>query len=109
LRAAPTASHCSRAGDRYEILPTHGTNGWNYGIGPDSIVACCGRSNVTSVRLTGMGFDWWRVAPLAIGDAEALARRFYAFCPDVRGSGNGTVDAIARDLGESQRLYCWWD
>jgi len=45
----------------------------------------------------------------AIGDADALARRFYAFCPDVVDQGTETVDALARDLGESQRLYCWWD
>ena len=38
-----------------------------------------------------------------------LARRFYAFCPDIVEQGTETVAALARDLLESQRLYCWWD
>jgi len=66
--------------DRYEILRLMGTNGWNDGIGPDSIVA------------------WLRAL-----------ERFYAFCPDVVDQGTEAVDALAQDLGESQRLYCWWD
>jgi hypothetical protein len=45
----------------------------------------------------------------AIRDADALARRFYAFCPDIVDQGAETVEALARELVESQRLYCWWD
>jgi len=44
-----------------------------------------------------------------INDADALARRFYAFCPDVVNQGTETVDALARELRESKQLYCWWD
>ena len=65
--------------DRYEILRLMGTNGWNYDIGPDSIVAWLRvLERDHPFVLTGMGFDW-------------------------------TVDALAQELGESQRLYCWWD
>ena len=65
--------------DRYEILRLVGTNGWNYDIGPDSIVAWLPvLERDHPFVLTGMGFDW-------------------------------TVDALAQELGESQRLYCWWD
>jgi len=65
--------------DRYEILRLVGTNGWNYDIGPDSIVAWLRvLERDHPFVLTGMGFDW-------------------------------TVDALAQELGESQRLYCWWD
>ncbi len=60
--------------------------------------------------LTGMGFDWVEGRfRSAIGDADALARRFYAFCPDIVERGTETVAALARELSESQRLYCWWD
>jgi len=60
--------------------------------------------------LTGMGFDWVEGRfRSAIGDADALARRFYAFCPDIVEQGTETVAALARELVESQRLYCWWD
>src|SRR3989449_807438 len=97
--------------DRYEILRLMGTNGWNYGIGPDSIIAW-----LTALErdhpfiLTGIGFDWVEGRfRSAINDADALARRFYAFCPDVVNQGTGTVGALARELRESKQLYCWWD
>jgi hypothetical protein len=97
--------------DRYEILRLMGTNGWNYDIGPDSIVAWLrALERDHPFVLTGMGFDWVEGRfRSAIGDADGLARRFYAFCPDVVDQGTETVDALAQELGESQRLYCWWD
>lgn len=46
-------------GDPYEILRLVGTNGWNYGIGPDSIVAWLrALEREQPFVLTGMGFDW---------------------------------------------------
>jgi hypothetical protein len=97
--------------DRYEILRIMGTNGWNYGVGPDSIVAWLrALERDHPFVLTGMGFDWVEGRfRSAIADADTLARRFYAFCPDVVDQGAETVDALAQELGESQRLYCWWD
>src|SRR5438046_10682364 len=38
-----------------------------------------------------------------------LARRFYAFCPDIVEQGTETVAALARDLLESLRLQEWAD
>ncbi len=98
-------------GDPYEILRLMGTNGWNYGIGPDSIVAWLkALERDHSFVLTGMGFDWVEGRfRSAIDDADALARRFYAFCPDVVSQGTETVEALAHELVASQRLYCWWD
>jgi uncharacterized protein DUF4253 len=97
--------------DPYEILRLLGTNGANYGIGPDSIVAW-----LRSLRrdqpfvLTGIAFDWLEgrfTTPLR--DPDALARRFYAFCPDIVDQGTGSVAALARELERSAQLYCWWD
>jgi len=97
--------------DRYEILRVMGTNGWNYNIGPDSVTAWLrALERDHPFVLTGMGFDWVEGRfRSAVGDADALARRFYAFCPDIVDQGTETVDALARELAESQRLYCWWD
>ena len=97
--------------DRYEILRLMGTNGWNYDIGPDSVIAWLrALERDHPFVLTGMGFDWVEGRfRSAIGDADALARRFYAFCPDIVEQGTETVAALARELMESQRLYCWWD
>ena len=97
--------------DRYEILRLMGTNGWNYGIGPDSIIAwLAALERDHPFVLTGMGFDWLEGRfRSAVNDADALARRVYAFCPDVVTQGTETVDALARELRESNQLYCWWD
>ena len=97
--------------DRDEILRLMGTNGWNYEIGPDSVIAWLRTlERDHPFVLTGIGFDWVEGRfRSAIGDADALARRFYAFCPDIVEQGTETVAALARELLESQRLYCWWD
>ena len=97
--------------DRDEILRLMGTNGWNYDIGPDSVIAWLRTlERDHPFVLTGIGFDWVEGRfRSAIGDADALARRFYAFCPDIVEQGTETVAALARELSQSQRLYCWWD
>src|SRR5438128_899549 len=97
--------------DRYEILRLMRTSGWNYDIGPDSVIAWLRTlERDHPFVLTGMGSDWVEGRfRSAIGDADALARRFYAFCPDIVEQGTETVAALARELSESQRLYCWWD
>ena len=97
--------------DPYEILRLMGTNGWNYAIGPDSIVAWLkALERDHPFVLTGMGFDWVEGRfRSAIRDANALARQLYAFCPDVVSQGTETVEALAQELVASQRLYCWWD
>lgn len=60
--------------------------------------------------LTGIGFDWLEGRfTTAIRDPEALARRFYAFCPDMVEQGTETVAALEDELRRSLHLYCWWD
>ena len=97
--------------DRYAILLLVGTNGANYDIGPDSIVAWLSAlQRDQPFVLTGIGFDWVSgrfTTPLT--DAEGLAQRFNAFCPDIVTQGTGTVAALARELKRSGELYCWWD
>jgi hypothetical protein len=97
--------------DRYAILRLVGTNGTNYDIGPDSIVAwLTALEREQAFVLTGIGFDWISgrfTTPLA--DPDALAQRFNAFCPDIVTQGTGTVAALARELKRSRELYCWWD
>ena len=97
--------------DHYEILRLMGTNGRNYDIGPDSVIAWLRTlERDHPFVVTGMGFDWVEGRfRSVVGDADALARRFYAFCPDIVEQGTETVAALARELAESQRLYCWWD
>jgi hypothetical protein len=97
--------------DRYAILRLVGTNGVNYDIGPDSIVAWLrALEREQPFVLTGIGFDWVSgrfTTPLA--DPDGLAQRFNAFCPDIVTQGTGTVAALAREIRRSGELYCWWD
>lgn len=97
--------------DSYAILRLVGTNGANYNIGPDSIVAWLrGLERDQPFVLTGIGFDWVAgrfTTPLT--DPDALARRLNAFCPDIVTQGTRTVAALARELRRSGELYCWWD
>jgi hypothetical protein len=97
--------------DRYAILRLVGTNGANYDIGPDSIVAwLTALEREQPFVLTGIGFDWVSgrfTTPLT--DPDGLAQRFNAFCPDIVTQGTGTVAALARELKRSRELYCWWD
>ncbi|HET7296978.1 MAG TPA: DUF4253 domain-containing protein [Gemmatimonadales bacterium] len=97
--------------DPYEIVRLMGTNGANYGIGPDSIVGwLTALERDQPFVLTGIAFDWVEGRfTTAVRDPAALARRFHAFCPDIVEQGTGTVDALAHELEQSQRLYCWWD
>ena len=97
--------------DRYAILRLVGTNGANYNIGTDSIIAWLKTLEADQpFVLTGIGFDWVGgrfTTPLA--DADALAQRFNAFCPDIVTQGTRSVEGLARELKRSGELYCWWD
>jgi len=97
--------------DPFAVVRLVGTNGANYGIDSDSIITWLKTlQRDQPFILTGVGFDWLEgrfTTPLA--DADGLARRFNAFCPDIVTQGTGTVAALARELRASSRLYCWWD
>ena len=97
--------------DRYEIIRLMGTNGWNFGIGPDSIVSWLrALEKVQPFVLTGIGDDWIEGRFIGeLGDVTALARRFYAMCPDIVDQGTGSLRELERELRASRTLYCWWD
>jgi hypothetical protein len=44
-----------------------------------------------------------------LDDVEAMAKRMYAFCPDIVDQGTNTVEALARELKETNALFFWWD
>jgi uncharacterized protein DUF4253 len=110
-RGLPDTLALYPSAERNTILRLVGTNGANYGIGPDSIVAWLETlEHDQPFILTGIGFDWLEgrfTTPLA--DPVVLARRFNAFCPDIVTQGTGTIEGLARELRRSSQLYCWWD
>jgi len=57
--------------------------------------------------------DIWEVVltqpPAAEGEAEALAKEQYAFCPDLVDQGTETIRALASGLIGSYTWFFWWD
>ncbi len=59
--------------------------------------------------LTGVGSDYMEGYFLTpVQDAAGLAKRMYAFCPDIVDQGVGTVSKLAEEL-QKGKFYFWWD
>ncbi|HEU0014817.1 MAG TPA: DUF4253 domain-containing protein, partial [Longimicrobium sp.] len=97
----------------YEVMALAQTNGANYGIGPDSVVAWLRRLEADHpFVVTGIGHDYFEGRFTgAMDDARArlLARMMDDFCPDVVTQGTGTLRALEREVRRERVLYCWWD
>ena len=105
--------------DKVGLLPTTDysavmammhTNGDNYNIGTDGVIAWMKElEQEQSFLLTGIGFDY--IEGVFTGPVKApqrLADRMYQFCPDIVDQGVGSVNDLAREL-EKGDLYFWWD
>ncbi len=108
---APDRVSVVRAGNAYEVLHLIGTNGWNYDIGPDSVVAWLrGWDQAVGLTIVGAGNDWLE-ARIERPPADMLpfARAVYRFCPDVVEQGTETVEALADEMARTRTLYLWGD
>jgi hypothetical protein len=96
--------------DPYAVMALMDTNGDNYNIGIDGVIAWMKElQQEQTFILTGIGFDYmegYLTSPAK--DPDALAKRMYQFCPDIVDQGVGTVSALAREL-RTGTLYFWWD
>jgi hypothetical protein len=97
--------------DQYDALRFMQTNGINYEIDTDSVVALLKRwDREHGLRLLGAGMDWVEmeiVNPPA--DMAVLAAEVYAVCPDVVSQGTETVERLADERRRPRVLYLWWD
>lgn len=98
--------------DQLDVVSLVGTNGANFDITADSVVAWLrGLHAESPLILTGIGDDHIEgrfVRPVGAG-AEALAERVFAFCPDVVDQGTGSVKELANEIARLNTFYCWWD
>jgi hypothetical protein len=96
--------------DPYAVMAVMDTNGDNYNIGTDGVIAWMRELHQEQpFILTGIGFDYLEghfTGP--VKDPEALAKRMYQFCPDIVDQGVGSVNDLAREL-QKGTLYFWWD
>lgn len=99
--------------DPFAALLKLNTNGGNYGIQPEQVVAWIRQiDREHPLTLTSAGFDYVEARfrdPLTPAEARQLAARVARFCPDVVWQGTGSVRALAAEMRRERTLYCWWD
>lgn len=100
-----------RSQDDYDILRIMETNGANYDIETDDIIAKLEEwKQRSSFRIAGAAMDWVMVDfDTMPADTDAFAEEIYAFCPDSVDQGAETVEALAELLREYSTVFLWWD
>jgi len=89
LRGEPDQIAVLRSSDPYDILRTLQTDGANYEVYNDDLIARLkGWEALCSFRIVGADADWVELEFLTLpGDLAAFARDVYAFCPDTIDQG----------------------
>lgn len=99
--------------NQYEALKIWETNGYNYGISPDDLIAKLQALDAKynlNLLLISVGFDTCNfLIRNSNVDWDNLAKDVYALCPDVVDQGTGTMEALVDELKTSKQLYFWWD
>jgi hypothetical protein len=111
IKGAPDQVSLLKASDPYDMLRTMGTNGWNYHISPDMVIARLKEWDARfGITLHGVGFDWlefqFKHRPESMLE---YAQEVYRFCPDIVEQGTGTVEALAREMRRTNMVFLWWD
>jgi hypothetical protein len=100
-----------RGKDQFDILRAVGTDGANYNIMPDQVLARVKEWDKRyGLDIQAAGQDWMEArfkAPPA--EMDAFAREVYKFCPDVVDQGTGSVEELAREMTKTNSVYLWWD
>jgi ankyrin repeat protein len=97
--------------DPYEILRANATNGANYDLGPEEIIAWLRDLQAKQPwELTAAGHDFVEGRFLdAVKEPQKLARAMYKFCPDIVDQGVGSVKELATELARARKFFFWWD
>jgi hypothetical protein len=108
------------AADKYAALLAAGTNGINYGHDADAVIRWLKEmERENPFRLAGCGHDFLHgrfVRP--VENAEALAERMIAFCPDLADQADAAIRtqpraeqirAISAEMQRSGWFGFWWD
>jgi ankyrin repeat protein len=97
--------------DKYRVIEAMQTNGANCDLMTDDIIHWLKELEKDQpFELTGIGFDYLEGQFTSrLKNSRQLAKKMYAFCPDIVDQGTGSVAELARELKKSNRLYFWWD
>jgi len=97
--------------DKYQAISFHQTNGCNYSVGPGYIIEWLKQLEIeqpfllTSITHDSLGGRFLN----PIQDPEKLAEEMYERCSDIVEQGCGSVEILAKQLRENNKLYFWWD
>jgi len=93
------------------ILKAVGTDGANYGIDNDSLIAIARSfSGRYTLRLNGAAGDWVSIRIVGeVPDWHALAAETAKLAPDIVEQGTGSVAELAKEMERTKILYLWWD
>lgn len=97
--------------DMFDALRFEGTNGINYDIYTDDIIAKLKVWNDQfGLDIFAASFDLVQARYIKMPpDMKAHAEETYAFCPDIVDQGTGSVVALQEETEKTQQLYLWWD
>jgi hypothetical protein len=97
--------------DPYAIMKYAGTNGLNYDITTEDIIAKYKKwDSEFGIRIIGIGPDFCECQIVNTDiDYPKLAEEVYEFCSDVVEQGTETVEKLAEEMEASETIYLWWD
>jgi hypothetical protein len=97
--------------DQYDILRTMRTNGKEYEILSEDVVARFKDWEKSfSFDILGADNDWVEIEFKTLPkDFAAFAEEVYAFCPDAVDQGPGNVTGLVKEMQATHRLFLWWD
>jgi hypothetical protein len=97
----------------YAALRVLQTNGWNHDISTEMVEAwlrVMEREHPFAFTIIGFDEVGGRFERQPTWDeALEIAKRVYAFCPDVVDQGTGTLAVLVDEVLEHRSFYCWWD
>lgn len=101
----------ARGNDQFDILRLAATDGINYGLTTDDIVARVQRWDAQ------FGIDIWQAETDVVQmdltklpeDLGEFSREIYEFCPDIVDQGTGSLEVLEKELREVGGIYLWWD
>jgi hypothetical protein len=97
--------------DKFAVMAFTGVDGINYDIDNYLVIRWMKKLDQDhSFLLTGCGRDFLSGHFAAkLSDVDAMAKRMYAFCPDIVDQGAGSVRALANEIQRTNAMYFWWD
>jgi hypothetical protein len=107
----PDVMGIAKTRNKYDILTAVQTGGVNYDIDNDSLLKIIKVfDNKYSLDLIGASGDYCEfIINKKPQNWLTMAKEAYKVCPDIVEQGANTVEALAREMKRTGRLYFWWD